>query len=706
MKNVNARCLAVACAGWLTLTSPILCAQGGGGQSPSPSTPPASTPSPGAGITSGTAPIETTLFAYRALASDAEAIAGQIARVTKNETIVIGSAADLSAFVQWRTILSQAKLLKRRAADIHIDLATLFDYNGAIPLAALNINKKHTGDFAQGGTGKYTLTVSNGASASPTYGRVIVTESVPDGLTLVDMNGGPQWDCSPPASSTERSHSCFRDDPLSPGASYQPILVTVRANPLGITTQYSVVNSATVAGGNSAPATATDPTNINPSAPAPPPPPRRGQRSITLESTAPPPPTTPPTPSPAPSPFGTALSAIPTFIQLAQFLATSFAVNQTLSPTQGSMTDTPLINAVAQHLRNRDLTVLVPSTYTPRLLNGKDLEETYLWKELHDLESARIVLWSDLGKCNAALMLANFVTQNPTKYSAKDLNNALANSGKAQSLITSAQAIGLSIDSFEASLFGGQTASPSPSATSPSAPSAAPGGSNNAANNTGGQSSPSGQSNPSSQSSQTAQTPPSQLSPATPPSPAPSSSAPPMPAISIQQVITADFLAQRIWNGQPQITDRDMESVNFLTVHALESGGSQLIKTNIFYGTHIFFSGGSVMTFSLFKSIGDLRCSGFAYNYRGNVREKNYEDALRDPAISPALLSTDSGCEVRPTSVNETQITEGMTVGQVEAMFGAPDVKFESKGVNYVYRSRRIVVVFHRGRVKKILPAS
>ncbi len=710
------RITAMACTGWLIFTPAILSAQASNTQAQNSTPTPSPTPSPGAGITSGTAPIETTLFAYRALASDAEAISGKIAEITREGQIVIGSATDLSAFVQWRTIMGQTKLLTKRAEDIDKYLTDL-KYTKATPLAALSITKNHPPtNFTQGGTGTYTVTVSNSASASPTSGMVTVTEAVPDGLTLTSMSG-TDWDCSPPPGTSAPSHSCRRSDVLSPGASYSAITVRVSVNAVASTATYSVVNSVTVSGGGSAASSATDSTAINGPAPANPPPPARGRGSAqrrNFASTEPSttPPTTPTAPAPAPSSFGTSLTAIPVFIQLAQFLSTAFAVNQTLSPSQGSMTDAPLINAVAQHLRSHGLTIFVPSVYTPKLLTGKDLDQTYLLIELKKMESKRSVLWKDIGEKTGLLMMANFVTQNPTKYSAEALIFALEYSGAAQSVITSAQTIATNIDSFEASLFGGQTATPSqttPPATTPTPASTAPAGSAAPSGTTPATGTTAAPATTGAAGSTPAGTPAAtnQLNPATQPTPAASNtpaSSPAQTAISLSQILGADLLAQRIWPNEGELTEKDINSINFLTVHALESGGSQLNKTNIFYGTHIFFSGGSVMTFSLYKSTGDLTCSGFAYNYRGNIREKHYDAALRDPTIDPAILSSDSGCIAAPSpQANSTQITEGMTAGQVEALIGAADVRFEEKGTNFVYRSRGIVVVFRRGKVQRVL---
>lgn len=74
---------------------------------------------PSGGLSAGTAPIETTLFAYRALQSDAEAIAAKIREVRTGDRIVIGGQPDVAAFLQWRTVVGQADMLKTELVAMH-----------------------------------------------------------------------------------------------------------------------------------------------------------------------------------------------------------------------------------------------------------------------------------------------------------------------------------------------------------------------------------------------------------------------------------------------------------------------------------------------------------------------------------------------------------------------------------------------------------
>ena len=86
------------------------------------------------------------------------------------------------------------------------------------------------------------------------------------------------------------------------------------------------------------------------------------------------------------------------------------------------------------------------------------------------------------------------------------------------------------------------------------------------------------------------------------------------PGAILQQILPADLLAQALGD--------DIKNVQFLEVHALESGGSQLTKSFSIIGnsfSSIHFSGGSVATFALFNADGELKCGGFAVSYVGWV---------------------------------------------------------------------------------------
>ena len=129
---------------------------------------------------------------------------------------------------------------------------------GAAPTpAALAIHKTHSGNFTQGEQNAvYSVMVSNAATGGSTSGVVTVTESLPAGLTPVSMSG-LGWTCS--------SIRCTRSDALAAGASYPTITVTVNVAANAASPQ---VNQASVSGGGSAAASASDSTIISANQPA------------------------------------------------------------------------------------------------------------------------------------------------------------------------------------------------------------------------------------------------------------------------------------------------------------------------------------------------------------------------------------------------------------------------------------------------------
>ncbi len=155
--------------------------------------------------------------------------------------------------------------------------------------ADLNAASTHSGSFAQGGTGSYTLTVSNvdgpnaPSTGGPSYGLVSVADDLPWGLTATSMSGSG-WTCNVSAV------TCFRSDELAAGSSDPPITLAVQVT---ANAPASVTNSVTVSGGgmttgadsstSAGGQTGTDPTTITQTGPAgtPPPPPAAPSLSVT-----------------------------------------------------------------------------------------------------------------------------------------------------------------------------------------------------------------------------------------------------------------------------------------------------------------------------------------------------------------------------------------------------------------------------------------
>jgi Astacin (Peptidase family M12A)/Abnormal spindle-like microcephaly-assoc'd, ASPM-SPD-2-Hydin len=114
----------------------------------------------------------------------------------------------------------------------------------------LAITKSHTGDFARNQqNAQYTILVSNTGTGS-TLDPVTVTENLPDGETLVSMSGSG-WTCT--------GNTCTQSNTLAAGMSYGAITVTVDVTSNATTPQ---VNMATVSGGGTESATASDSTAI------------------------------------------------------------------------------------------------------------------------------------------------------------------------------------------------------------------------------------------------------------------------------------------------------------------------------------------------------------------------------------------------------------------------------------------------------------
>ena len=116
--------------------------------------------------------------------------------------------------------------------------------------AALSIAKTHAGSFPAGGSGSYTITVSNTGGVA-TVGAVSVTDNAPAGMTVTAMSG-TGWTCA-------TLPTCTRGDALGAGAAYPDMAVTVA---VAVGAGSPLVNSATASGGGSASATTTDSTTI------------------------------------------------------------------------------------------------------------------------------------------------------------------------------------------------------------------------------------------------------------------------------------------------------------------------------------------------------------------------------------------------------------------------------------------------------------
>ncbi len=97
--------------------------------------------------------------------------------------------------------------------------------------------------------------------------------------------------------------------------------------------------------------------------------------------------------------------------------------------------------------------------------------------------------------------------------------------------------------------------------------------------------------------------------------------------------ILADGLAQNL--GFSSVSSTAPAHLHLLLVKALESGGEVSRRTNVF-GAKISYSGGSVVTYTLLSSDGQLECAGNAYDYAGPIAHKDFEKKLRAFAPDPS----------------------------------------------------------------------
>jgi uncharacterized repeat protein (TIGR01451 family) len=125
-----------------------------------------------------------------------------------------------------------------------------------VPTPDLTLSKSHSGNFTQGLTGNYTLTVTNIGNAS-TSGTTTVVDTLPSGWTLNTFSG-TGWSCSGTSTVT-----CTSSQVVANGSAFNALTLTV--NVPG-NSALSVTNNATVSGGgefNTGNNSASDPTTVN-----------------------------------------------------------------------------------------------------------------------------------------------------------------------------------------------------------------------------------------------------------------------------------------------------------------------------------------------------------------------------------------------------------------------------------------------------------
>lgn len=117
-------------------------------------------------------------------------------------------------------------------------------------------------------------------------------------------------------------------------------------------------------------------------------------------------------------------------------------------------------------------------------------------------------------------------------------------------------------------------------------------------------------------------------------------------------VLAADQLAQEMGFSGTGSAGSNTTWQHLVWLEALESGGS-VEKEGGLFGSKVYFGGGAVDTYSVFRFDGQLVCAGNVYNFQPPVRMDNLEKTFQkglsdDPTKSPLLQST---CGALPPAV-------------------------------------------------------
>lgn len=309
---------------------------------------------------------------------------------------------------------------------------------------------------------------------------------------------------------------------------------------------------------------------------------------------------------------------------LVQTAASISAVNESLSVASAALTTTPLANLLAARLSEKGAAVYIPATYPPGLLRRSNLDETFIGNKLHQLEGDRTDAITQTELSLQALADAKQLKELHGTPEMGAQKSAEIEAGKSAALrfkylyenkinagIAALASIVQAIDNFEAALLTGQaSAAPAPKAKKekPSESAGPPNG------------------------------PKPLVAPPHPADPEASAddaddAATPEKAISaspstLPQILVADLLAHQIWNGVEAPDAETLNRLHILVLQTLESGGGQLTRSSLFSGSRIYFSGGAVSTFSLYSVDGALECGGYAYAYRGYIKNSEFTKAL------------------------------------------------------------------------------
>ncbi len=93
------------------------------------------------------------------------------------------------------------------------------------PAVDLGVTMSHTGNFVSGGTGQYTISVSNAAGMEREDNNITVTDTLPAGFTF-NAGTGTGWTCG----AAGQVVTCTHGPTLNAGASLPPLTLTVDVN--------------------------------------------------------------------------------------------------------------------------------------------------------------------------------------------------------------------------------------------------------------------------------------------------------------------------------------------------------------------------------------------------------------------------------------------------------------------------------------------
>lgn len=275
-------------------------------------------------------------------------------------------------------------------------------------------------------------------------------------------------------------------------------------------------------------------------------------------------------------------------LALAQSALALLASEESVSSVRGTVEDQAFMNGVGRELQALGVSVLMPTAYTPFSLVPLDSTASPFLASLDRTLAAQ--------ECLAGLLVTNDLSKNKEDNKNERIKRTLSDIDDFFKVLTESSSQALKMSG----------AAPLP-ASAPDASSSA-------------------KKTPAQQSSAGAGAPPS-LS-------------------HLNAVLSADGLAQKLG------VDRDTGMLpeggvapHILLIKALESGGAVTRHGNVL-GTTIRYGGGSVGTYALFTTAGDLECSGNVYDYGGSIKAKEFQKDFRkfDPEPGKQMIFRRGGC--------------------------------------------------------------